>query len=155
MRRRTLVMFVIATLAVGLGWQATASAGGGYGHKPYGPHAPYITTSSSTVDPGNSLTINCRNFAPHELVVFKVDGVVIGKTYTDKRGSCSIKATVPKNTTPGSYTIVATGSTGDSASTGITVKKPHHDHGHNSNGHNNHGRQSYRQPEHHWWNFFF
>ena len=78
MRRRTLVMFVIATLAVGLGWQATASAGNGYGndpgHKPYGPHAPYITTSSSTVDPGDSITINCRNFAPHELVVFKVDG---------------------------------------------------------------------------------
>jgi hypothetical protein len=150
MRRRTLVMFVIATLAVGLGWQATASAGGGYGndpgHKPYGPHAPYITTSSSTVDPGDSITINCRNFAPRELVVFKVDGVVIGKTYTDRRGSCSIRATVPKNTTPGTYTIVATGKTGDSASTQITVKKPHH---------NKYRFQRYRPPAHHWWNFFF
>jgi hypothetical protein len=138
MRRRFMVMFILATLAVGLGWQATASA--------YGPHAAYITTNKSTVDPGDSLTINCRYFIPHESVVFTVDGVYIGSTYTNSRGSCSLTVTVPKNTTPGGYTIVATGKKGDSATTHITVLKPPPPH---------HHHQRPRRPARHWWDFFF
>jgi hypothetical protein len=143
MRRRFVVIFVIATLAIGLGWQATASAHDPHGK--YGPHGPMITTSSSTVDPGDSLTVSCRNFAPNESVVITLDGVFVGKTHTNRHGSCSIKVTVPKNTKPGVYTIVATGKTGDTASTAITVLKPRHNHHHEHS----------RRQEHHWWDFIF
>ena len=64
-----MVICVIACLAVGVGWQATASAGGDHPGR-YGPHGPVITTSSSTADPGDSLTVNCKNFAPNEKITF-------------------------------------------------------------------------------------
>jgi len=86
-----------------------------------------ITTSSSITDPGDSLTVNCENFAPHEKIIVTLDShpVFLGKTTSNGNGSCSIRVTIPSNTKPGEHTIVATGATGDSASTQITVVIPH------------------------------
>lgn len=141
MKRRFMVMCVIASLAVGLGWQATASAH----EKHYGPNGAVITTSSSTVDPGHSVTVNCRNFAPNESITLTLNGVFLGKTHSDNHGSCSIRVTIPSNTTGGVHTILATGATGDSASTQITVVIPHP----------KHHRQSSHHKTHHWWDFLF
>jgi len=129
MRRRIMVICIIACLAVGVGWQATASAGGDHPGR-YGPHGQVITTSSSTTDPGDSLTVNCKNFAPNEKITFTLHsgGAFLGKTYSNRNGSCSIEVTIPSDTTAGVHTIVATGATGDSASTEITVVIKHHKH---------------------------
>ena len=94
----------------------------GYGHR----HPPVITTSSIT-DPGDSLTVNCENFASNEKIIFTLDShpVFLGKTTSNRNGSCSIRVTIPSNTKPGEHTIVATGATGDSASTEINVVIPY------------------------------
>jgi hypothetical protein len=135
MRSKFVLACVLASLVLGFGWQAAAVAGGnghgndnGNGHGKYGPHGPVITTSSSVVYAGSSLTVNCKNFASHESVFFKLysDRVFLGQTRTNGNGSCSIYVTIPSNTKPGEHTIVATGSTGDSASTEITVLVKHH-----------------------------
>jgi hypothetical protein len=100
----------------------------GYGHR----HHPMITTSSSTTDPGGSLSVNCQNFAPNEKITLTLHsgGVFLGKTHSNKNGSCSIEVIIPSDTTAGVHTIVATGATGDSASTEITVVIKHHHHHH-------------------------
>jgi len=108
-----------------------SDGGFGYGHK----HHPAITTSSSITDPGDSLTVNCKNFAPNEKIFFTLDShpVFLGKTTSNGNGSCSVQVTIPSNTEGGEHTIVATGKTGDSASTEITVVIPnryHHHHHH-------------------------
>ena len=132
MRRKFILVCVTASLAIGLGWQATALAGGNdnYGNHygRYGPHAPVITTSSSITDPGDSLTVNCKNFAPNEKITFTLDShpVFLGQTTSNGKGSCSIEVTIPYNTKAGEHTIIATGKTGDSASTEILVVVPRH-----------------------------
>ena len=73
----------------------TYGSGGqfGYGHK----HHPVITTSSSITDPGDSLTVNCKNFAPNEKITFTLDShpVFLGKTTSNGNGSCSIQRNDP------------------------------------------------------------
>ena len=157
-RHKLIVVFIGASLAIGLGWQATAIAGGsqggygsqggsqggpqgGYGsqggpkhgNEPpgvYGPHGPVITTSSSIVHPGDYLTVSCKNFAPREWVTFTLHSgrVTLGKTSTNSKGSCSTTVKIPSNTRPGNYTIEGTGKTGDSASTDILVVTQHNNH---------------------------
>jgi len=112
---------------------ASGANAGGYGQSSYGffgyghRHPPAITASSSITDPGDSLTVNCKNFAPNEKISFTLDShpVFLGKTTSNGNGSCSIQVTIPSNTEGGEHTIVATGKTGDSASTEITVVIPH------------------------------
>ena len=91
----------------------------GYGHR----HPPVITTSSSFTHPGGSVTVYCENFAPYESITVALHShpVFLGRTFSNGNGSCSIWVTIPSNTRPGEYTIVATGASGDSASTEITV----------------------------------
>ncbi len=133
MKRKFFVICVIASLMVGLGWQARAVANGDHDGR-YGPHGPVVTTNSSTTDPGDSLEVNCKNFAPNEKITFTLHsgGVFLGKTSSNRNGSCSIHVTIPSDTTAGIHTIVATGATGDSASTEITVVIEHHKHHHDS-----------------------
>jgi len=128
MQRKFLLVCVTATLAIGLGWQASAFAGGNDHHHGYGPHGPMITASSSVTDPGDSLTVNCKNFAPNEKITFTLDShpVFLGQTTSNGNGSCFITVTIPSNTKAGEHTIVATGATGDSASTEIIVVIPRH-----------------------------
>lgn len=118
--------FVSASGANADGYGNNSGGNFGYGHR----HHPEITTSSSTIDPGDSLTANCENFAPHEKIIFTLDShpVFLGKTTSDGNGSCFIRVTIPSNTEPGEHTIVATGETGDSASTEITVVIPRQHH---------------------------
>ncbi len=49
------------------------------------------------------------------------NGVPVGSTSSNPTGSFSTSITIPSDTIPGEHTIVATGGTGDSASTGINV----------------------------------
>ena len=130
MRRSFWVASAIMGLVIGLGWQASAFAGGNDHHHGYGPHGPAISASSSVVDPGDSLTVSCKNFASNEKITFTLDShpVFLGKTTSNGNGSCFISVTIPSNTKAGEHTIVATGATGDSASTEITVVVPRHRH---------------------------
>lgn len=147
MRLKFLVACAIASLVIGTGWGASAFA--------YGPNAPYVTVNSSIVDPGQSLTVDCGNFAPHESIIITLSNnhsVFLGKTYTNRKGSCSLTVTIPSNTTPGTYTIVATGKSGDTASTDITVVVPKHQHHHGHyaryTNHSDHRYHSYRRGNH-------
>jgi hypothetical protein len=47
--------------------------------------------------------------------------VVLGTTTASATGTFSTTVTIPSNTTPGAHQIIATGTTGDSAITDITV----------------------------------
>lgn len=128
MRRKFVLVCSIAIVVASLGWQAAAFA--------YGPTAPSITTSSSAVYPGNSLLVQGQNFARHESITISLHpGGILGRTSTNRRGSFSIEVTIPSNTQPGTYTITATGSTGDSASTGITVNPTSRAHHHRHHRH--------------------
>lgn len=118
MRRRVLVACATASLVVGLGWQVSAFA------RPLeGPRAAFITTSSGISAPGGTLMVDGQNFAPGESILLTLfsDAVPLGGTSSNGTGSFSTSVTIPPGTTPGEHTIVATGATGDSATTGINV----------------------------------
>jgi len=105
-------------LVVGLGWQVTAFA------RPLeGPRGAVIATNSSISPPGGPLTVTGQNFVPGESITLTLhsQGVSLGSTAANGSGSFSTQVTVPTDTAPGGHTIVASGATGDSASTGITV----------------------------------
>lgn len=110
---------LMAATAVGigliLGWPTTALAD-------YTPNATAITAASGCSVPGGSLTVNGTNFEPNESVTLSLNGTTIGVTTTNQMSSFSTVATIPVRTTPGtSYTIIATGASGDSASTAVMV----------------------------------
>jgi hypothetical protein len=113
MRGKLALIAVIAALSLGVASPAFA----------YGPNAAAITSSTSTTGPGGSLTIFGSNFVPGETITFVLHStpVTLGATTADPSGSFSMNVTIPSDTTPGAHTIVATGSTGDSSTTDLTV----------------------------------
>lgn len=118
MRRRLIMACATAALVVGLGWPIAAFA------KPEGPIGALIATTSAISSPGGPLKVTGQNFAPDESITLTLGshGVILGSTTSNKNGSFSIAITIPANAPPGIYTIFATGASGDSASTGITVE---------------------------------
>ena len=113
MRRLGLAVAVVG-LGLTLGWATVASAA-------YDPNAIGISTSSSATCDNGSLTVNGVNFEPSESVTLTLGSVTLGTTSADPNGSFSTTVTIPPGTAPASYTIVATGASGDSSSTAITV----------------------------------
>ena len=88
-----------------------------------GTTEPVVTTSSSP-GPGGSLTVTGNNYRAGEddlTVELYSDPVAVGQTNADSTGSFSIVVTIPTDVTPGSHSIVANGSSGDSANTAIVV----------------------------------
>jgi hypothetical protein len=142
--RRFLAVCVAAFLVVGFGWQAVAFAGGNDSQHHYGPHAASITTSSGTSSPGGTISVFGKFFDPSEGITITLNGGTVGSGSTNSHGSFDISITIPSTTKQGFYTITATGSDGDSASTSIYVKvvhgypTRHHHHG-NGNGGNGNG----------------
>jgi hypothetical protein len=69
------------------------------------------------------LTVNGTNFEPSESITLTLQGMTLGTPTADSTGSFGpTTVTIPPDTTPGgSYTIVATGASGDSASTGFRI----------------------------------
>jgi len=114
--RRSLVATAVA---LGLGmiffWSTPAFGA-------YDPNAIGITASSGCSVPDGSLTVAGTNFEPNESVTLTVNGVTVGTTTVSSASSFSTTITIPSSTAPGtSYTIVATGASGDSSSTSIKV----------------------------------
>jgi hypothetical protein len=114
--RRLGVATAAVSLALLIGWSTAAFAD-------YDPNAIGITTSTSATCDNGTLTVNGVNFEPGESVSLTLNGsVVLGSAVADPNGSFSTTVTIPASTAPGTaYTIVATGTSGDSSSTGITV----------------------------------
>lgn len=115
MRRLGLIVIVVS-LGLSLGWSTAAFAA-------YPTVAPGITTSSGCSVPGGSLTVGGTNFAapPPESVTLTLNGVKYS-TITISAPSFSTTVSIPLDATPReSYTIVATGAKGDSASITITI----------------------------------
>jgi hypothetical protein len=106
------------------GDRGTDDDGNDGGTCPYGPNAPGITTSSGSCHRGNSLTVNGSNFAASETVTLKLDSspsVTLGTDPSSHSGSFSTSVKIPSTVKPGAYALVATGSTGASASTELDV----------------------------------
>lgn len=86
--------------------------------------APTITLSKSTVAAGTTVTVTGSNFAKNETVSlvlqFTSKSFGLGSTSSNGNGGFSKVVTIPNNI-KGSGKIVATGSTGDTASANITV----------------------------------
>jgi hypothetical protein len=63
------------------------------------------------------------NFVPNEGITLTLYStpVTLATTTATATGTFSVTVTIPSDTVPGAHTIVATGSTGDSATTAITV----------------------------------
>jgi hypothetical protein len=99
----------------GLLWAAPAYA--------YGPNAPVISVNVSVVIPGGSLIVSGSGFQPGEAVTLQLFStpVTVGTTSVDSGGTFSTSVTIPASTPLGNHTIVATGTTGDTASTSIVV----------------------------------
>lgn len=108
--------FVAAVAAIGLIFTTPAFANGS-------GSAPVVATNSDSTGPGGSLTVTGNNFYPGEEITLELysDPVAIGQTNADSAGSFSIVVTIPTDVTPGSHSIVANGSSGDSANTAIVV----------------------------------
>jgi hypothetical protein len=116
MVRRLGLVAAVISLGLSLGWSTAASAA-------YDPNAIGISTNSSATCDNGSLTVTGVNFEPNESVTLSLPGpVTLATAAATPDGSWSTAVTIPPNTTPGqSYSIVATGSSGDSASTSVSV----------------------------------
>ena len=107
--------FVGAVSALALAFATPAFA--------YGPNAATVTTSVTSIGAGGSLTVSGSNFAPDSTITITLhsDPVVLTTTSANSAGSFSVGVTIPSNTTPGTHTILATDTSGDSASTMVVV----------------------------------
>ncbi len=107
--------FVSAFAVLSLGFAAPAFA--------YGPNAPTLSSNSSSVSPGGTLTVTGNNFTPGATVTIDLYStpVQLATTTATGSGSFSVAVMIPSNTVPGAHTIVATDPNGDSASTAIVV----------------------------------
>jgi hypothetical protein len=86
-------------------------------------NTPQIATNTSTTPPGGQLLVTGENFVPNELITLVLHStpVTLGTTTSTATGTFSTEVTIPADTTPGAHTIVATGASGDFATTDITV----------------------------------
>jgi len=111
------LMLRIAMLGLGLSLSIATPAFA------YGPNAPSVTTNTSSVGSGGSLTVTGSSFVPGETITLDLHStpVTLGTTAADGTGAFSATVTIPSGTAPGGHTIVVTGASGDSASTAITL----------------------------------
>jgi hypothetical protein len=107
--------FVGAVSALALAFATPAFA--------YGSNAATVGTSVSSVGPGGSLTVSGNNFVPNTNVTITLHStpVVLATTSSNSSGSFFAVVTIPAGTAPGTHTIIATDSAGDSASTILVV----------------------------------
>ena len=89
----------------------------------YGPNAATVTTSTSSIAPGGSFTVQGSNFQPNATVTVTLHSnpVTLGTTTANSSGDFSIVVTIPSDTVPGTHEVIATDTAGDSASTEIVV----------------------------------
>lgn len=89
----------------------------------YGPNAPSITTNTSSVGQGGSLTVSGANFTPGGTVTLTLHSnpVVLTTTTADATGAFSVNVTIPSDTTPGTHQIIASDPNGDSVTTTLVV----------------------------------
>lgn len=118
-RRLALVTAGALCFAVLTAVPAVAQTGPGYAT------GPTCTVSSTSVTVGQTITLTCTGFAPTETITitFNSDPINVGTTTDSSSGTFSTPITIP-NVAPGTHTITATGSTGDSASVTVTVVTP-------------------------------
>lgn len=116
MRRKRGLSAAAVFLGVSLGWAAPAFA------YPAGS-GPAVATNTSSTTPGGSMTVTGSNFVPNETITLTLHStpVTLGTTSASASGTFSVTVTIPSDTTPGTHTILASGATGDSASTTIVV----------------------------------
>src|SRR5580658_747461 len=80
-----------------------------------------VTAVPASGQPGQSVQASVAAAAPAEAVTFSFNGVNTGSCFTSSSGACTAQIQIPVNLPGGSYALVAQGSTGDSASTSITI----------------------------------
>jgi hypothetical protein len=107
--------FIAAVSVLGLAFATPAFA--------YGPNAPTVTSSASSVGTGGSLTVSGTGFVPDSsiMVTLHSSPVTLAVTTADPTGAFSVGVTIPSDTTPGTHAIIATDPSGDSASTTLVV----------------------------------
>jgi len=101
-------------VALAVGWPAAAFA---YGGQP----ETMTTVNSAVVDPCNSIVVTGSGYQPGETVTLLLASTSLGTTTADTTGAFSSTVTVPQGTAAGPYSLVSTGSSGDTSSTGVTV----------------------------------
>ncbi len=116
MGRRIAVLLAAAGLVAAIGWPTAAFGYGPIKHLSLGVGSSFVDRCGSTVVDGSG-------FAPGELVTvaLQLDPVTQDSTTTDSTGSFSITLRIPPGTDPGTYTVSSNGTTGDSATTDLTV----------------------------------
>jgi hypothetical protein len=124
MKRSLMTVATVVGLGFTYGWSTAAYA-------VYDPSAVGITTTSGCSAPGGFLTVDGINFEPSESITLTLRGTqatlgtpTASSASSPSPGTFSTKVTIPSDTKQGaSYTIVATGVSGDSASTVITIAR--------------------------------
>jgi hypothetical protein len=105
-------------LAAAIGWPTAAFA-----VTLEAPNAVFVGTGASLVQPCSSTILTGIGFQSGESVTVTLGTEALGTATADKTGSFSSSLTVPAGTTPGTYTLDSTGTTGYSSSTELTVGK--------------------------------
>lgn len=88
----------------------------------YGPCGPTITLNQFTYHVGDTAVATLNNYVAGETVTITLSGtsITLGSVGVDSSGHGTFTFTVP-NVALGTYTVVGTGATGDSASTTLQV----------------------------------
>jgi hypothetical protein len=96
--------------------------------------SPSLSFSSSTTVTSLPTTLSgtISNYVPGQTVTFRLDNPTTGTLLTGSisptpvpgSGTSSVSVTIPAGTSNGSHTVYAVGSSGDTASQGITVAAP-------------------------------
>jgi hypothetical protein len=89
-----------------------------------GDQFTYVETLALTptaASPGSSVTAAIAGFSSGETVQLVFNGADIASCVVAANGTCSARFSVRSNTVPGTYTVTANGSNGDSAAATFTV----------------------------------
>jgi hypothetical protein len=116
MRRTVGTALILSGIAFALAWPTNAF---GYGST----NMTALSITASIVDPCGSASATGNGFQAGEPATLTLSGVsqTLATTTVGTTGSFTTSFTIPQGTEPGTYTLTASGSQGDSASTGITV----------------------------------
>jgi hypothetical protein len=83
---------------------------------------PHLTSSSLTVKPGQTITVNGTGFGPSDTVSFTYDGSSLStSTSTGANGAFSVQITIPSTAPKGGHSLTASDTSGHAASILIRV----------------------------------
>lgn len=99
----------ILLLSAGLLFAAAGTASAAPAQDCYPLCSNGVTSSDTTVSPGESITLSARTFQGNVTFTLFSEPVVLGTVAANSDGVATITTTIPANTSPGTHRVEATG----------------------------------------------